>query len=71
MLDSISAYIYTVYKQKSVSRAANELFISQPALSSAIKREEKRLGFEIFNRNTAAAIIKHIDNTSVFLSISS
>ena len=52
MLDSISTYIYTVYKQKSVSKAANELFISQPALSSAIKREEKRLGFEIFNRKT-------------------
>ena len=52
MLANISTYIYTVYKMKSVSKAARELFISQPALSEAIKREEKRLGFEIFNRKT-------------------
>ena len=52
MLDSISTYIYTVYRLKSVSKAARELFISQPALSGAIRREEKRLGFEIFNRKT-------------------
>lgn len=52
MLDSISNYIYTVYKLKSVSLAAQELYISQPALSGAIKREEERLGFKIFNRKT-------------------
>lgn len=52
MLDSISTYIYTVYKQKSISKAAKELYISQPALSSALKREEERLGFKIFNRKT-------------------
>lgn len=52
MLNSISTYIYTVYRLKSVSKAAKELYISQPALSGAIKREEKRLGFEIFNRKT-------------------
>ncbi len=52
MLNSISNYIYTVYQHKSVSLAAQELYISQPALSSAIKREEARLGFSIFNRKT-------------------
>lgn len=52
MLDQISKYIYTVYKLKSVSLAAKELYISQPALSSAIRKEEKRIGAEIFDRKT-------------------
>lgn len=52
MLSNISTYIYAVYQCKSVSLAAKELYISQPALSSAIKREEDRLGFRIFNRKT-------------------
>jgi len=52
MLDTVSTYIYTIYKHKSISLAAQELFISQPALSSALKREEEKLGFKIFNRKT-------------------
>lgn len=52
MLDNISNYIYSVYELKSVSLAAKKLYVSQPALSSAIKREEERLGFKIFNRKT-------------------
>lgn len=52
MLDTVSKYIYAVYQNKSVCKAAKQLYISQPALSAAIKREEKRLGFDIFNRKT-------------------
>lgn len=52
MLDNISRYVYTVYRLKSVSLAAKELFISQPALSAAIKKAEKELGAPIFNRKT-------------------
>lgn len=52
MLDNISKYVYEVYRLKSVSLAAKELFISQPALSSAIKKAERELGAPIFNRKT-------------------
>ena len=31
-------YVYAVYKAKSFSKAAKELFISQPSLSASIKR---------------------------------
>ena len=31
-------YVYEVYKEKSFSRAAQNLYISQPALSAAIKK---------------------------------
>lgn len=52
MLDTTAKYIYAVYKAKSVSSAAEELFISQPALSRAIKKAEDELGAKIFNRKT-------------------
>ena len=32
-------YIYTVYKEKSFSKAAKKLFISQPSLSATVKRD--------------------------------
>ena len=52
MLSTTARYIYTVYRLKSVSLAAQELFISQPALSRAIKKAETELGAPIFNRKT-------------------
>ena len=45
-------YVYTVYKEKSFTRAADKLFVSQPALSAAVKKQEERLGFKIFDRGT-------------------
>ena len=52
MLDNLSKYVYEVYKQKSVSLAAKKLFLSQPALSAAIKKAEEEIGAPIFNRKT-------------------
>lgn len=45
-------YIYEVYKEKSFSKAAQNLYISQPALSAAIKKIEKRIGCSIFDRSS-------------------
>lgn len=45
-------YIYEVYKEKSFSRAAANLFISQPSLSANVKRIEKRIGYPVFDRST-------------------
>ncbi|WP_110953707.1 LysR family transcriptional regulator [Anaerosinus massiliensis] len=45
-------YIYEVYKEQSFSKAAQNLYISQPALSASIKKIEKRLGFAIFDRSS-------------------
>lgn len=44
-------YIYAVYEEKSFSRAAEKLFISQPSLSANVKRIEDRIGFPIFDRS--------------------
>ncbi len=46
-------YIYKIYEEKSVSSAAKKLFISQPALSTMLAKQEKKLGFKIFDRSTS------------------
>ena len=42
-------------KIKCFSKAAANLFISQPSLSANVKRVEKKVGFPIFDRSTKAA----------------
>ena len=44
-------YIYQVYKDRSFSRAASHLFMTQPALSIAVRRVEESLGSELFDRS--------------------
>ncbi len=46
-------YAYTVYEEKSFCAAAKALFVSQPALSLAVKRLEDSLEFKIFDRTTS------------------
>lgn len=41
---------YTVAKRGSLTKAAEELFISQPAVSQSIKQLENQLGIPLFNR---------------------
>ena len=43
-------YVYAVYKERNFTKAAENLFISQPSLSVAIKNIEKKLGAELFVR---------------------
>jgi len=45
-------YVYEVYKARSFSIASKKLFLSQPALSTAIKKIENELGITIFDRST-------------------
>lgn len=45
------AYILKIYKKQSFSKAASELFITQPALSAIVKKEEQDYGVTLFNRS--------------------
>lgn len=44
-------YVYGVYKEGSFSKAAKKLFVSQPALSSTIKKLEQELNTPLFDRS--------------------
>lgn len=46
-------YIYEVYKARSISKAAANLYISQPSLSAKIIKVEEELGMPIFDRSTS------------------
>lgn len=45
-------YVYEVYRERSFSKAAQNLYISQPALSARIKKIEDRIGLPLFDRST-------------------
>lgn len=45
-------YVYEIYRSRSFSKAAEKLHISQPALSSAVRKIEDRAGAPIFERTT-------------------
>lgn len=45
-------YVYAVYLHRSFSKAAEQLYISQPALSAAIKKAEEETGLPIFDRSS-------------------
>ncbi len=45
-------YVYEVYKERSFSKAAQNLYISQPSLSASVKRVEERIGVPVFDRGS-------------------
>lgn len=45
-------YIYEIYRERSISRAAQKLYIAQPSLSAVLKKVEREKGFQIFDRST-------------------
>jgi len=45
-------YIYEIYKEKSFTKAAKNLFVSQPALSATVKKLEEEMQVQIFDRST-------------------
>ncbi len=44
-------YVYAIYTEKSFTKAAKRLYISQPSLSAAIKNIEKKVGAPLFERS--------------------
>lgn len=44
--------IYTIYQERSFSKAAQKLFIAQPSLSLTVKKLEQQLGLPLFDRTT-------------------
>ncbi len=51
-MEKAMEYAYEVYRQKSFSKAAQQLYISQPALSAIIKKLEQDLNTVLFDRSS-------------------
>ena len=67
-------YVYAVYKEKSFTRAAAKLYISQPSLSASVKHVEERLGSPVFDRSTKPLTltecgVKYIESVERILQI--
>ena len=46
-------YILTIAETKSLNKAAEQLYVSQPSLTNALKELEKEVGITIFFRTGA------------------
>lgn len=55
-------YIYEVYNCGSINKAAQNLFVSQSSLSSAIRELEEELGIQIFTRSNRGIAITEEGN---------
>jgi len=53
-------YVYAIYTEKSFTKAAKKLFISQPSLSAAIKNIEKKVGAPLFERSGSKVVLTEI-----------
>ena len=49
-IDKYSTYFLTIYNEKSISKAARKLYITQPSLSQYLIRLEDNLGIKLFER---------------------
>lgn len=60
---------YTVAKCGSLTRAAEELYISQPAVSQAIKQLENQLGGKLFNRTHKGMELSDTGGRQIFSTV--
>lgn len=58
-------YVYAVYTEKSFTKAAQKLFISQPSLSAAIKKVEEEVGAALFDRSGAEVTLTEVGRAYV------
>lgn len=50
-METALQYVYMVYRERSFTRAAEKLYISQPSLSAMVRKAEQQFGTPIFDRS--------------------
>ena len=53
-------YVYEIYTEKSFTKAAEKLYISQPCLSAAIKKIEDEIGMPLFERRHSTLVLTEV-----------
>lgn len=51
-MDIEMEYVYAVYQERSFSKAAQKMFVSQSAVSAMVRKAEASIGCQIFDRST-------------------
>ena len=71
MEQNLSQYkiFYEVAKAGNISKAAKELYISQPAISKAISKLEDSLGLSLFTRSSRGVQVSNTRLESKFIFI--
>ncbi len=57
MTDRELLYVKTIVEEKSISKAAKKLFLTQPSLSKCIQKIESSLGTKLFNRTSTGLVL--------------
>lgn len=59
MNQNLSSYriFYTVANTGNISKAAKELYISQPAISKSIQKLEESVGCKLFSRSSRGVVL--------------
>ena len=67
MIANLNNYVifYTVAKTGNISKAANQLYISQPAISKSISKLESELGTALFSRSSRGVALTEEDRFSM------
>lgn len=60
-------YLVTIAEYRSITRAAEALYISQPSLSHCVAKAEKELGARLFDRSTSPMTLTYAGETFVNL----
>ena len=68
--DLIQAYL-AIIEYGSITRAAKELYISQPALTRKIRKLEEQVGFKLINRNKGNRQVTLTDKGKAYVQIAS
>ena len=52
-------YVKTIADEKSVTKAAQKLYLTQPSLSHCLNNIERQLGTQLFKRTSAGLILTY------------
>ena len=60
-------YVKTIADEKSITKAAQKLYLTQPSLSHCVASIEKQLGTRLFRRTTSGLVLTYAgENTTAW-----
>ena len=63
-------YVKTIAEEKTISKAAQKLFVAQPSLSQSLQRIEEALGARLFNRTAGGLTLTYAGERYYHMAVS-